>query len=262
MSFTTSASRLIFITGKLFKAYPVSINNNFSIFNPMKTLLIFCLLLVCATGKAQDTIYKRNKEVISAKIAEISSTEVKYKRFAMQDGPLFVIGRDEVQKIKFANGAVDSFAVTQPVVAQPTAPSQPSVVYQSTPLLTGLIQNPRPGSYYFNQARINEKKLLFIATDKNRAWKDKELTNAIIATRDYKNNQYISGFGGPVVLLACFIGAGQTLKNGGSDAVVSALVVNGIGILIASQIISPMFKRKRAKSARKVLELYNLHVQK
>jgi hypothetical protein len=233
----------------------------------MKSFIIFFLLLAGFTAHAQDTIYKRNKEVIQAKIAEISSTEVKYKRFTMQDGPLFVIGRDEVQRIKFANGVVDSFAITQPVAAQPVviqqiSPTQPSVIYQSTPVLTGIIQNPRPGTYYFNQARINEKKLLFIATDKNRVWKDKELTKAIMATHDYKNNQYISGFGGPVVLIACLIGSSQMVQNGGNENVAGALVFNGIGIFIASQIISPMFKRKRAKSARRVVELYNLQVQK
>lgn len=235
--------------------------NNFTIFNPMKALISFCLLFAGITAQAQDTIYKRNREVIQAKIAEISSTEVKYKRYTMQDGPLFVISRDEVQKIKFANGVVDSFAVA-PVVAQPPVTTQPSVVYQTTPTLTGLIQNPRPGTYYFNQVKINEKKLLFIATDKNRAWKDKELTQAIMATRDYKNNQYISGFGGPIVGIGCLIASSQMVTNGGNENVAAALIFNGVGIFIASQIVSPMFKRKRSKSARKVVELYNLQVQK
>lgn len=224
----------------------------------MKQCVIFFFLLACGVISAQDTIYKRSGELISAKISEISSVEVKYKRFTMQDGPLYIIARDEVAKIKFSNGTVDSFSVSQPVVATQLNP-QPAVIVQraAQPLKEGMIQNPAPGVYYYGQARLNEKSLLLLATDKNRAWKNKDLTNAIIATHDYKSNQYIAGFGGAGLALVCVIAGGQSTQNNSNATVASALVFNGIGIFIASQIITPMFKRKRAQSARKVVSLYN-----
>ncbi|MES2134425.1 MAG: hypothetical protein V4506_18910 [Bacteroidota bacterium] len=227
----------------------------------MKQLIISFLLLTCGAISAQDTIYKRSGELISAKISEISSTEVKYKRFTMQDGPLYIIARDEVKKIKFSNGTIDSFSVSQPVVAtQPNViAQQPTIIVQRAmePQKKGMIQNPGPGAYYYGQARINEKSLLLLATDKNRTWRNKDLTNAIMATRDYKSNQYIAGFGGAGLALICLIAGGQSTQNNSNGTIASALVFNGLGIFITSQIITPMFKRKRTQSARKVVSLYN-----
>ena len=235
----------------------------FSTFNTMKHTLFFILGVLCLfMAKAQDTIYKRSGERIDAKITEISSTEVKYKRFTMQDGPLFIISRNDVQKIRFSNGVVDSFAVTQPVTTQTVTPSQSgSAGTRQAPMPTNVIQNPRAGLYYYNQEKVNEKRMLFIAQDKNRTWKNKELEKAITATRDFKSNQYISGFGGPLVALACIMGAGQIAQSNPGSYAPGALAFNGIGIFIASQIISPMFKRKRTQNARKVVELYNRQVQ-
>lgn len=226
------------------------------------TAFVILAFLGFLTGVAQDTIYKRNGEVIPSKISEISTSEVKYKRFSMPDGALFVISRNDVQKIRFANGVIDSFAVvSEPVSTQTLITRQATFVPQNTaPVLNNMLYNPRPGRFYFNQAAINEKKMLFIAMDKNRVWKDQELAQAIVATRDYKNNQYISGFGGPVIMLVCFI-AGSQVAQAGNSNVAPVLVLNGIGIFAASQIISPMFKRKRIKSARRTVELYNLHQQ-
>lgn len=223
------------------------------------------LLMGFISLRAQDTIYKRSGEIISAKITEISTAEVKYKRFSMPDGPDFIIGRNEVQKIRFANGVIDSFAVSQPVTTQTVMPTELPVIIQQqqqpTPVLTGLIGNPRAGLYYYNGAKINEKKMLFIAADKNRTWRNKELDQAILATGDFKKNQYISGFGGPAVLIACLIAATQTSQNNPNSNVSGALVFNGLGIFVASQIVSPMFKRKRSQSARKVVMLFNEQVQ-
>ena len=147
------------------------------------------LLMGFLSLRAQDTIYKRSGEIIPAKITEISTAEVKYKRFTMPDGPVFIIGRNEVQKIRFSNGVVDSFAVSQPVTTQTVMPVEIPVIIQpqqATPVLTGLIENPRAGLYYYNGAKINEKKMLFIAADKNRTWRNKELDQAILATGDFK----------------------------------------------------------------------------
>lgn len=231
----------------------------------MKQTILFILLLTGFMAlRAQDTIYKRSGEIIPAKITEISTAEIKYKRFTMPDGPVFIIGRNEVQKIRFANGVVDSFALSQPVSTQTViaAESPVAVQQQPTPLLTGLIENPRAGLYYYNGARINEKKMLLVATDKNRSWRNKELDQAIIATGDFKKNQYISGFGGPVVLIACLVAAGQSAQNNPNANVTGALVFNGLGIFVASQIVSPMFKRKRAQNARRVVILFNEQVRK
>ncbi len=208
---------------------------------------------------AQDTIYKRNGELLSAKILEISASEIKYKRFDMQDGPLFVSGTNEIKKIKFSNGAIDSFQVAKPVT-QPTSVSNPVIIAQhqaNDPQKDLMIQNARGGSFYYKNNYLSEKRMLFVAAEKNRTWKNKELDKAILATRDYKSNQYISGFGGAGLAIACILAAGSTANTNSNSTTSIALSFNAIGIFIASQIVSPMFKRKRTQSAAKVAKLFN-----
>jgi len=225
----------------------------------MKNTLLLFLFFAYSATQAQDTIYKRTGELLSVKVLEISATEIKYKRFTMQDGPVFISDKNDIKKIKFLNGAVDSFIVSGPVVI---AGPQVIVQNQLQVLRAGIIENPRAGLYYYNNMQIAEKRMLFLATDKNRTWRNKELDKAILETRDYKSNQYIAGFGGPALAIVCLIASAQAGRTNSNTNVSSALSLNAIGIFIASQIVTPMFKRKRAQSARRVVELYNKEVMK
>jgi hypothetical protein len=65
------------------------------------------MFLVVATVKAQDKIYRKNGEVLKVKILEVSSTEIKYKIFGDEDGPIYVLEKDRIQKIVYQNGRVE-----------------------------------------------------------------------------------------------------------------------------------------------------------
>jgi hypothetical protein len=76
-------------------------------YHVMKTknlLIVLCFLFSAFLANAQDTIYKRNKEVINAKITEIGLDEIKYKLSGYEEGPTVVVAKDQVWKIVFANG--------------------------------------------------------------------------------------------------------------------------------------------------------------
>ena len=77
----------------------------------MKNKLLFSLLFVAfaATTTAQDIIVTKQSERIDAKILEISPTEIRYKRTDNPDGPTFVLPKDKVASVVYANGGVDSF---------------------------------------------------------------------------------------------------------------------------------------------------------
>lgn len=232
----------------------------------MKNILFVLCLASFGLLKAQDTIYKLNGELLAAKILEINQTDIKYKRFNLPDGPLFITAKTEIQKIKFANGAVDSFRVEEAVVAATPEPviSEPFVVEKNpayTSQNTNLLRKTDAGGYLYNHTRLSEKRMLFLAIDKNRTWKNKELDKAILATRDFKSNQYISGFGGAALAIGCILVAGSTANNSNSYTPI-ALSFNAIGIFIASQIISPIFKRKRVQNAEKVMTLFNQEAAK
>ncbi len=73
---------------------------------PKFFLLIAYCLLSTFSASAQDTIYKRNKEIIQAKIIEIGLDEIKYKMPNYVDGPTIVIAKDQIWKIIFASGVI------------------------------------------------------------------------------------------------------------------------------------------------------------
>ena len=77
----------------------------------MKKLLLTLTLLISVFGLfAQDSILKINGEIISAKILEIGTDNVKYKKFSNIDGPLYTISKDEIKEIIFENGDKESFS--------------------------------------------------------------------------------------------------------------------------------------------------------
>ena len=77
----------------------------------MKKLLRLTVILLFASATiatAQDKVYKTNGEVLETKVIEIGSTEIKYKVFANQNGPLYTIGKDQVLKIVYENGTTEN----------------------------------------------------------------------------------------------------------------------------------------------------------
>jgi len=71
-------------------------------------LILFSVVFINALH-AQDFIIKKNGDEISAKVEEIGTTEIKYKKFDNQDGPMYTIARTEVFMIKYANGTKEVF---------------------------------------------------------------------------------------------------------------------------------------------------------
>jgi len=80
--------------------------------NLLAILFLFSVQLV----SAQDTIYKRTKEVINAKIIEIGLDEIKYKVPGYEQGPTIVIAKDQIWKIVFATGLTQ---ILQPEMFNP-----------------------------------------------------------------------------------------------------------------------------------------------
>jgi hypothetical protein len=75
--------------------------------------IVFTILFTIgaiALGYSQDVINGTNGEKIKAKVLEINSSEIKYKRFDNPDGPTYTILKSEVQSIQYPNGASDVFS--------------------------------------------------------------------------------------------------------------------------------------------------------
>lgn len=70
---------------------------------------LFCFALITMVAAAQDIIITAQAERIEALITEISSTEIRYKKWNYQNGPTFVLSVNELNSIIYGNGDVQLF---------------------------------------------------------------------------------------------------------------------------------------------------------
>jgi len=79
-------------------------------------LLFLVLLLSISNCLCQDLITKKNGEDIKAKVSEITTNEIRYKRFDNLNGPVYSISKSDVILIKYENG---TNVVMNPSVVKP-----------------------------------------------------------------------------------------------------------------------------------------------
>ena len=74
-----------------------------------KLLLVLIIFFPAITICAQDVIYKKNNQTINCKIIEIGLVEVKYLIPEKYKEVVLVIAKDDILKIKYANGEEQTF---------------------------------------------------------------------------------------------------------------------------------------------------------
>jgi hypothetical protein len=60
-----------------------------------------CVLLWPIVTQAQDRIQKTDKSVIDARVLEISTTDIKYKKFSNPGGPTYLIPKTDFTSIVY-----------------------------------------------------------------------------------------------------------------------------------------------------------------
>jgi hypothetical protein len=77
----------------------------------MKKIIFALLTSIFATTfcLSQDIITKKSGEDIQAKVLEVTTPEIKYKKFDNQNGPTFTILKSEVLMLRYENGTKDIF---------------------------------------------------------------------------------------------------------------------------------------------------------
>jgi len=81
--------------------------------------VLFLLVEICSVT-AQDLIVMRDGNIIEARVMEISSTEIKYKRFEHLDGPTIVIPAANILSIRYENGTSEIITAISSTRRQPT----------------------------------------------------------------------------------------------------------------------------------------------
>ena len=109
------------------------------------------------TAAAQDLIVKTDATKIEAKVIEITTEAVRYKRFSNPDGPTYVLPVKDIHYIQYANGEKEYYTKTIP--ATPLTPAAPAEPAQSAPAVTPAAE-PAPqtpaGRYVLKQYEIGE----------------------------------------------------------------------------------------------------------
>ena len=218
--------------------------------------LMFCFSLI----KAQDTIIKINGDTIIAKISEITDTQIKYKRFDFQDGPVYIEIKSKVSMIKYANGIKETFK-QEPIAAKETTPTTTDDYYGGREIKSNKIESW--GSKYRYQGRyIKEREMQSVLIDS----KNKQVISLIGKAKDAKNLQYIGFAGIPMGVLSIgYLWKSTGIFNynynytGGKafnqqDLAISALC--GI-VAIACPVISIVSKGNRNKYNRQAIKIYN-----
>lgn len=75
-------------------------------------LVAFCLFEISYTC-AQDIIVFKNGDEIEAKVLEVAAEEIKYKKHAFPDGPVYVGLKTDLFMIKFENGTREVFSISE-----------------------------------------------------------------------------------------------------------------------------------------------------
>jgi hypothetical protein len=73
--------------------------------------LMTAFFLFTVSLYAQDKIYRKNGQVVKAKVLEIGTEEVKYKLPDTTETLIYVLEKDRINKIEFENGRVEKFTV-------------------------------------------------------------------------------------------------------------------------------------------------------
>lgn len=87
-----------------------------------RILLVFALLISASRAvSAQDIITKKDGTDVQAKILEVTSTEIKYKKYSNLKGPTYLLPKSDILIVRYENGENEIFNESQTASALNTS---------------------------------------------------------------------------------------------------------------------------------------------
>ncbi|MCW3084080.1 MAG: hypothetical protein JWP12_1446 [Bacteroidetes bacterium] len=252
-------------------------NHSFS----LRTSVLLLLMLCVQSIKAQDTIYKNDGTVIYAKIMEVGTNAISFKKTNNPDGPTFIENKTDISLIKYRNGEQQEFVkVPDPgIEQQKVQQEQKQSELKSTTLNNPVNANPPndalkngPVSEHYHieelngRYTINGQKLGKKSLDRQLAKSKNPAVRASLKTaKAFKISQKIIGLtsyattaGGGVTSIATvsqFVTAYQTKTLSPKYYMNAGLSLLGT---MALPITSGYLKKFRDKAYDKTIDLYNV----
>lgn len=226
----------------------------------MKKLIILFFVFLKHDVFSQDTLRLKNGTLKAVKVIEISSNEVKYKRFDNPDGPFYVNNKNEIAYVKYANGQIDVFnEVSDSVTVQPNISLQTAIV---SPFSVNDKIEIGKKKLYYNGSLLGELRMSRLINSCTNEEKRGKLQKSFSEMKSYKKKQYSFGFGFLGAAVGClFIGEEWTISSAisGYDNPTPLLIgaVCGVTFGITGAILSSVFKKKRIEKFRATALIYN-----
>jgi hypothetical protein len=204
------------------------------------------LLLIAGSFKssfAQDTLYLKNGSNIAAKILEVGTEEIRYKRFDNPEGPLFISKKSEINSIRYQNGATE--LINKPVVVIPPAPRD-----MNPPIY-------RRGPFYqqdYNRMKAREMHQVISRVN------DPDINKYVKQAKIDKGIEYVGFIAIPSFIFAAGYGAVALLSNldSGPAEQMSYAPVAGCAVLAAATLTtSIVFKFRGRNHNNAALKIYN-----
>lgn len=218
-----------------------------------KLQFVFLIIFIGVNDKllSQDTIFKKNGSQIAAKIIEINSSDVKFKKFNNPEGPLYTETKTEILRIKYFNGHIDTFAIAPPVAAVTT----PTVKVINT--ACKILKNS--AKYYCFDSKLGYKDVMFLLDKRAIEINSADLTDCIQKINMNKGFQQ----GLAIAAIPCFASGGGLAMLGGFYYLLTGetqIMEMGLGIVAVGltlemgSVTAGVYKNARYKEA---IKLYN-----
>ena len=76
----------------------------------MKKLILFLTVFTTTSYIfAQDKIFRKNGQMVKAKVIEIGTSDIRYKLYNEPESPIYVLEKDRINKIEYESGKVEKF---------------------------------------------------------------------------------------------------------------------------------------------------------
>jgi hypothetical protein len=210
-----------------------------------KVVLIIASVCLFANLFSQDSIRFMNNSIIAAKIFEVSTTDIKYRRFDNLDGPQYVVNKQDIRYIKFQNGVIDTMVSYQGI--------------KSVKKINAVANTPK---IFINHYRLsydyhglNDDGLEMLLDDVSNKNERKKLLNDFESMKEFKRNQYIFGYLGLGTIAAYPVLALQVGHTTDNNLVATFGI--SAAYLIATQVISRYFRTKRYNKKLEIALRYN-----
>lgn len=209
-----------------------------------KYFALLCLLFVNIVCFSQDTIFTTVPETLLVRVIEISSTEVTYKNFYNPDGIIRRINNEQVAKIVYENGQIES----RFQLKQKTSGS-------ISPLKLFVVEGKHIA---LNNADISHKEAFKIMLKKDPQSNSEELNGELIIADSKRNGQIAFNIAAPACALAGIYLARQHRYNDPTERMKArTYFMSGLSACVISVVTAQIYKAVKNKHIRKAALLYN-----